>query len=150
MTAPTWYSISMKRILHDRKLNNVGMSLVEVIIAMAILSVVILGVLHSFVYSARLNARSRERQQTMAAAQTVMEYFKAYSVQSVYDDFTGVSGSGFSLNEGNGTTCTGTPGGYMTFDIEGMKYEREPYDVRVSMSLNRCEEGIVCLVCIRV
>lgn len=124
----------MKRILHDRKLNNVGMSLVEVVIAMAILSVVILGVLHSFVYSARLNARSRERQQTTAAAQTVMEYFKAYSVQSVYDDFTGVSGSGFSLNEGNGTTCTGTPGGSMTFDIEGMKYEREPYDVRVSLS----------------
>lgn len=124
-------SISMKRILHDRKLNNAGMSLVEVIVAMAILSVVILGVLYSFVYSARFNARSRERQQTTAAAQTVMEYFKAYSVQSIYDDF---AGSSFSLNEGNGTACTGTPGGPMTFDIEGMKYEREPYDVRVSLS----------------
>ncbi|MDE5748116.1 MAG: hypothetical protein K2I21_11145, partial [Acetatifactor sp.] len=121
----------MKRILHDRKLNNVGMSLVEVVIAMAILSVVILGVLHSFVYSARLNARSRERQQTTAAAQTVMEYFKAYSVQSIYDDFVD---SSFSLNGGNGISYTGTPGGAMTFDITGMSYENEPYDVKVSLS----------------
>lgn len=121
----------MKRILHDRKSNNAGMSLVEVVIAMAILSIVILGVLYSFIYSARFNARARMRQQTTAAAQTVMENFKAYSVQDIYDDFVD---SSFSLNGGSGTGYTGTPGGSMTFDIEGMSYENEPYDVRVSLS----------------
>lgn len=121
----------MKRILHGRKLNNVGMSLVEVVIAMAILSIVILGVLHSFVYSARYNARSRLRQQTTAAAQTVMEYFKAYSVQDIYNKF---ETSSFNLNGGVASSYTGTPGGDMTFEITGMDYQNQDYDVRVTLS----------------
>lgn len=52
----------------NRKLNNAGMSLVEVIVAIAILSIVILPVLHTFVSSAMYNARARSRQQTTAAA----------------------------------------------------------------------------------
>lgn len=123
----------MERMSQDRgrKLNNVGMSLVEVVIAMAILSIVILGVLHSFVYSARYNARSRLRQQTTAAAQTVMENFKAYSVQDIYNMFETNS---FILNGGVGGAHTGVPGGDMTFDITGMLYQNDTYDVRVSLS----------------
>lgn len=128
----------MERKWHSRKLNDAGMSLVEVVISMAILSVVILGVLHSFVYSANYNARSRMRQQTTAAAQTVMENFKAYSVQEIYDKFAAydpeVSGSGFVLNDGVGTAYTGQPGQDMTFTISGMQYQNETYDVEVRLS----------------
>lgn len=121
----------MERKWHSRKLNDAGMSLVEVVISMAILSVVILGVLHSFVYSANYNARSRMRQQTTAAAQTVMENFKAYSVQEIYDKFVG---SSFVLNGGVGTAYTGQPGQDMTFTISNMQYQNEEYNVEVRLS----------------
>lgn len=74
----------------DRKLNNTGMSLVEIIVAMCILTIVTVSVLSIFVYSIRLNARSRTRQQTTAAAQTVMENFKAYPVRELCEQFDGV------------------------------------------------------------
>ena len=74
----------------DRKLNNTGMSLVEIIVAMCILTIVTVSVLSIFVYSIRLNARSRPRQQTTAAAQTVMENFKAYPVRELCEQFDGV------------------------------------------------------------
>lgn len=74
----------------DRKLNNTGMSLVEIIVAMCILTIVTVSVLSIFVYSIRLNARSRTRQQTTAAAQTVMENFKAYPVRELCEQFDGI------------------------------------------------------------
>lgn len=74
----------------DRKLNNKGMSLVEIIVAMCILTIVTVSVLSIFLYSIRLNARSRTRQQTTAAAQTVMENFKAYPVRELCEQFDGI------------------------------------------------------------
>ncbi len=127
----------MKEIWCSTKRNNVGMSLVEVVAAIAILSIVILAVLQSFVYSARYNARSRERQQTTAAAQTVMENFKAYSVQEIYDQFVSydpnVSGSGYHLNGGLGSYYEGVPGGHLKFEISHMQYQEELYDVCIDV-----------------
>ena len=74
----------------DRKLNNAGMSLVEIIVAMCILTIVTVSVLSIFLYSIRLNARSRTRQQSTAAAQTVMENFKAYPVRELCEQFDGI------------------------------------------------------------
>lgn len=123
----------MKKMLYGRKRNNKGMSLVEVVVAIAILSIVILSVLHSFVYSARFNARSRERQQTTAAAQTVMENFKAYSVQEIYDKCL-TTPSGFVLSGGEGEVRSGVPGGDMEFAIFGMNYQNKQYDVKVNLT----------------
>lgn len=122
----------MRRRRYSGKLNNVGMSLVEVVIAIAILSIVILPVLHTFVQSARYNATARMRQQTTAAAQTVMENFKAYSVQEICDQFDADT---FNVSRGSGfaTSYTGTPGGNMEFVINGMRYEGANYDVRVEL-----------------
>lgn len=74
----------------NRKLNNAGMSLVEVVVAIFILAVVTTTILSVFVFTIRLNARSRTRQQTTAAAQAVMENFKAYSVQELCEQFNGI------------------------------------------------------------
>lgn len=123
----------MRRRQYSRKLNNVGMSLVEVVIAMAIMSIVILPVLHTFVQSARYNATARMRQQTTAAAQTVMENFKAYSVQEICDQFDADT---FNVSRGGGfaVSYTGTPGGSMEFVINGMRYEGANYDVKVELA----------------
>lgn len=109
------------------------MSLVEVIIAMAIMSIVILPVLHTFVQSARYNATARMRQQTTAAAQTVMENFKAYSVQEICDQFDADT---FNVSRGGGfsTSYSGIPGGNMEFVINGMRYEGANYDVKVELA----------------
>lgn len=63
------------------------MSLVEVIIAIAILSIVIIPVMRSFVYSARFNARARTLQETTVAGQTIMENFKADAVANICQQF---------------------------------------------------------------
>ena len=124
---------SMKKILGGKKRDNRGMSLIEVVVAIAILSIVMLTVLHSFVYSARYNARSRERQQTTAAAQTVMENFKAYSVQEIFDKCAATPGS-FTLSGGEGEVRAGSPGGDMEFAIMGMYYQNQRYDVKVNLT----------------
>ena len=127
----------------NKKSNNVGMTLVEVIVAIAILSIVILPVLHTFVSSTIYNARARSRQQTTAAAQTVLENFKAYSVKEICDQFTHVDGKNFSVNGTVNTQIvdpvTNTlvsgpiPGGDMDFRIFGMEYQNERYDVEVRL-----------------
>lgn len=124
---------SMKKILGGKIRDNRGMSLIEVVVAIAILSIVMLTVLHSFVYSARYNARSRERQQTTAAAQTVMENFKAYSVQEIFDKCAATPGS-FTLSGGEGKVRAGSPGGDMEFAIMGMYYQNQRYDVKVNLT----------------
>lgn len=128
----------------NRKLNNAGMTLVEVVAAMFILSIAILPVLHTLVSSAMYNARSRTRQQTTAAAQTVLENFKAYSVKEICDQFAHVDGKNFSVNGGAVTTQIVDPaanalvsgpvsGGNMDFRIMGMDYQNEHYDVEVKL-----------------
>lgn len=127
----------------NRKLNNKGMTLVEVVVALFILSIAILPVLHTFVMSVRYNARSRTRQQTTAAAQTVLENFKAYPVQEICDQFAHVDGKNFSVNGAvitqivdpttNSLISGPISGGDMDFRIMGMDYENEPYDVEIKL-----------------
>lgn len=134
------------RRLRRRKLNNVGMSLVELIVAMALLMIVTVPVLYTFVYSARNNARARLRQQTTAAAQTVMENLKAYSMEKICKDFndktfpvSGVGSSGFDELIMSGVTFTaeGVPvysGGEIELKISGMEYQRQTYDVDIKLT----------------
>lgn len=67
--------------------NQKGMSLVELIIAVTIMSVAIAPLLYSFAHSARYNAKAKKAQRATSAAQTVMENIKAYNLDSVYEKF---------------------------------------------------------------
>lgn len=133
---------------HRRKLNNVGISLVELIVAMALLMIVTVPILYTFVYSARNNARARLRQQTTAAAQTVMENLKAYSVEEICKDFddktfpvsTPAPGSTTVFDESivSGATV-GAEGvtyseGAIELKISGMEYQRQTYDVDIKLT----------------
>lgn len=134
----------MRRRQHSRKLNNVGMSLVEVVIAIAIMSIVILPVLRTFVQSARYNATARMRQQTTAAAQTVMENFKAYSVQEICDQFDSNSFNVSASPANFSTLCvpdSPSVGDYL-FEITGMRYQDVDYDVRVELTSHKNSSGI--------
>ncbi len=67
--------------------NQKGMSLVELIIAVTIMSVAIAPLLYSFAHSARYNAKAKKAQRATTAAQTVMENIKAYNLDSLYEKF---------------------------------------------------------------
>ena len=69
-----------------KRLNNSGMSLVEVIVAMTIFAVVTVPVLHALTTSAVYNQKARRRQNVTALAESVMENFKGYSIDSLEND----------------------------------------------------------------
>lgn len=71
------------------QLNNNGMSLVEVIIAVVILSLVMIPLLQTFVSAARFTARARERQRVTTVVQSIMEGFKAYDIEDLCMQFNG-------------------------------------------------------------
>ena len=71
---------AMKKPQSKRKLNNEGMSLVEVIISITILSVVVVPVMHALTSAAYYNLRARNRQNVTFVAESLMETFKGYDI----------------------------------------------------------------------
>lgn len=76
-----------KKNAGKQNIGNRGMTLVEVIVAMAVLTIIIIPVMRSFVYSARYNAKAHSLQKATVAAQTIMENFKAYAVDDICQQF---------------------------------------------------------------
>lgn len=107
------------------KLNNAGMTLVEILVAIAILSVAIIPLMFAFVNSMRYNARGRELQQTTVLAHTIIENCKADTFDEVKSSITG----------GNFV-----PGGYTqhtvgnTFYLQNVKLENQMYDVKIDFT----------------
>lgn len=105
------------------KLNNAGMTLVEILIAMGILSVAIIPLMYAFVNVARYNARGRELQQTTVLAHSIIENCKAYS-QEVID----------TQILTDGTFLTGVTAGQAekvgdTYYMQNVPLENQQYDV---------------------
>lgn len=66
-----------------KKLNNRGMSLVEVLVAMIILSIAGVTFLQSFSSAVQNNTKAKEKQLALTYAQSMMETCKAYSVNEL-------------------------------------------------------------------
>ena len=79
----------MKKWENRYKLNNRGMSLIEILVAIAILAIVTGPILHSFVTAIKLNAKAKENQRATTAAQSIMEGFKAYDLEELCWQFGG-------------------------------------------------------------
>lgn len=77
----------MKKGKNRRKLNDLGMSLIEILVAIAILAIVTGPILHSFVTAIKLNAKAKEKQRVTTAAQSIMEGFKAYNLEELCRQF---------------------------------------------------------------
>lgn len=86
----------MQKHKKKRQLNNEGFSLVELLIAIVILSIIVVPLLHSFVTSARTNAKSRTTMHATAIAEDVMEMFEAHTLEEMADIYTGASVAGFT------------------------------------------------------
>lgn len=81
----------------ERQLNNEGFSLVELLVAIVILSIIVVPLLHSFVTSARTNAKSRNTMHATAIAEDVMEQFEAHTLEEMADTYE-AAGSGEFTN----------------------------------------------------
>lgn len=123
------------KAIRKHNIGNKGMSLVEVIVAVVLLSIVIIPVLQSFVYSARANSRARTLQKATVAAQTIMENYKAYPVedicqQFVSDTFMVGSGTGVNYHE----TVHDLAGGQHIYMIDNISYGNSIYDAQIRLT----------------
>ena len=79
----------MQKHTKEGQLNNAGFSLVELLIAMVVLAIIVVPLLHSFVTSARTNAKSRSTMHATAIAEDVMEMFEAHSLEEMAEIYGG-------------------------------------------------------------
>ena len=66
--------------------NNKGFSLIELLVAITILAVVMIPMLHSFITSARANAKARKVMEATTAAQNLMEEMKSENLPKYLTD----------------------------------------------------------------
>ena len=85
---------------HRRRLSNSGMSLVEVVIAMAILSIVVVGVMQSLTMAMVYNKKARTKQDTTIKAESIMELFKGYNMDELYKMFADEGGGVKTCGDG--------------------------------------------------
>lgn len=73
--------IKRNHVMQDQS----GFSLLEVLVAVFILAIIIIPVMHSFVTSHRVNARSRETMRATTLAQNEMELFEKEKIEDLID-----------------------------------------------------------------
>lgn len=127
------------------KLNNGGMSLVEVIMAITILSIVAVPVLHSLTTAMVYNAKARIRQDMTLKAESIMETFKGYDLETLQGMFAAGNGIDGIVK---GTDCddyiapvydfpAGPPAKdtALQYEIKGLKDDRDKaYDVTITVT----------------
>lgn len=107
-----------RKMLFGRKLNNRGMSLVEVIIAITILGIVAVPVLHSLTTAMVYNQKARIRQEMTLTAESIMETFKGYDLDELKTRFTS-----------GGAGIEGVKYQNVTPGTSGFRYETTPVSV---------------------
>lgn len=95
------------RVKSEGKMNRKGMTLVEVIVAMAILAIVITPTLRIFASASGTNLESRKRQRATSVSEGVMESMKAYTMESLCNQFktNSFKGIGQSTDAARPTTA---------------------------------------------
>lgn len=137
-----------------------GMTLVEVIIAITILTVVAVAVLQSLTTAMIYNKKARNRQEMTLTAESIMETFKGYDLDSLKDRFSGGTIGGVAGIEGVDYESVDGDSGYRytaatipvgsetadeyTFYIEDMKADNgQLYDVTITATPNSIEKIMV-------
>lgn len=86
--------------------NNKGFSLLELLVAIAILATVMIPMLHSFVSAARANAKAKKLMEATTAAQNVMEEVKISGPFKFLEDHTNYSKEQASYKDASGNIVT--------------------------------------------
>jgi prepilin-type N-terminal cleavage/methylation domain-containing protein len=128
--------------MHKGK-NNKGLTLVELIVAVAILAIIVLPLLKAFVISTDTNAKAKEKLRTTELAQNIMEGLEAISLSQVEDQFCnpGTDNCDFTLLTGQEQMTvrrmdTDTDGIYY-FAMKDLNASGKKYDALITVSTNR-------------
>ena len=114
----------MKR-MYNKKLNSKGFSLIEVLIAVAILAIVTLPILKAFSTSAMVNRNARRQENANTAASAIAEQFKSMTVSRLIEKYGDTTKYG--LGEKETVNGEAGDGNYTTkayeYDEETGKYK---------------------------
>lgn len=75
----------MKRPSKERELNNAGLTLVELLIAMVILAIIVTPILKNFVSGAKINNKSRHTMNATGLCENLMEEFESRKVSEMVE-----------------------------------------------------------------
>lgn len=122
-----------------KKLNNQGLTLMEILVSIMILSIVGIVFLNSFVHAFRVNEMAKQKQYSTILAQSLMESIKAYDINSLDLQFLGDKGNFrvYSLGADGDKSLTMNGAESRTYSLTGITYqqstfgERYKYDVDV-------------------
>jgi len=80
----------MKKLMAKfrKKVNNAGLTLIEILVAMAILTIAIIPLMSGYIYSVRHNNMAKDMQQTSILASTMIENCKAFDVDTIESKVT--------------------------------------------------------------
>lgn len=130
-----------------RKVNNSGMTLVEILVAIAILTVVSMVLLQAFVSAVKYNKDAKDKQRGINLAQTIMESYKAYTLEDICRQFNNVDpfviykGTHGSYSEAGGSVdaygvFTPSATNEYSFRMEDVQYDGKLFDVDITMQPN--------------
>lgn len=127
--------------------DNKGFTLVEILVAMAVLAIVTIPLLSYFSDASKLNALSSKRHKANLAAQTVMEDFKNRELKAIAEEYQGFSGTSGQYTDGTYSSkvvptspFVFTPNGKddpYYFQLSNYSCGGSKYDVRIKV-----DEGI--------
>ena len=116
--------------MKQRKLNNVGFTLIEIILSIAILAILLVPALNSFVTAAKVNAKAQKNQKVTTLAQNIMESLKGMDIEETALQFNdGKPFQVLSCNLNGSTTSnykmkTYVENGYGEYDNTGGVYAK--------------------------
>lgn len=123
-------------ILRNKRINDQGFSLMELLISVAILSVIILPLLNNFVAAAKISVKARRMQNETILSQNILEGLKTEEFNEEFFDRVEIEGSTYLLKKkdlsgGNrkyDALITINPGKYITDIPEGGEIRRIGYN----------------------
>jgi prepilin-type N-terminal cleavage/methylation domain-containing protein len=123
--------------------DNKGMSLVEVIVAITILSLVVVPVLQAMTTATIYNAKARVRQDLTLTAESIMETFKGYDLESLVDMFNDKDKNVAGINDDDSTRYNAPTlddiedhNKELEFTIENIKQNNKNYTATITLTPN--------------
>lgn len=104
-----------------RKLDNRGLSLVELLIGITILAIVVVPLIHAFITSAATSNKARNLSSETAAAQNILETYRATTLDAILEKVAGrdYALGGVATIKGVDRLLPGTTDTYETVDLGG-------------------------------
>lgn len=126
-----------KKLFKRKKLNNEGMTLIEVLVSVIILSLLGGVLLRSFVTSANLNKDAEAKQQTMVLAQSLMESFKSYDMDTMDTQFSSAVANAnfriYDISVSGSKSATTDASGNTVYILDDIEFDGEKYDAHATV-----------------